>query len=346
MTTTVIDLRSDTVTKPTAAMRRAMAEAVVGDDVYGEDPTVARLERRVAELAGKEAGLFVPSGTMSNQMALATHTQRGQEVIVPADAHIYEYELGAMAVIAGVVPRIVPAPLGVPDPADVRRAVTRSKHQAPTGLVTLENTHNRAGGTIVPLEIARAVGAVAREEGLPYHLDGARAWNAAVALGVSLAEVCAPFDSVSVCLSKGLGAPVGSLLLGSRPFIDAAHRYRKLLGGGMRQVGVLAAAGLVAVDTMIERLAVDHARARAFAEAVADAPGVRVALAAVQTNMVYVQVADAAAFARALAAAGVLANALTATSVRFVTHADLREGDVEVAAAVVREMATRAALAA
>jgi threonine aldolase len=343
---TVIDLRSDTVTKPTPAMRRAMAEAVVGDDVYGEDPTVARLERLIAGRAGFEAGLFVPSGTMSNQMAVATHTQRGQEVIVPEGAHVYEYELGAMAVIAGVVPRFVPAPGGVPDPSDVRRAVTHSKHQAPTGLVVLENTHNRAGGTVVPLDVARAVGNVAREEGLPFHLDGARAWNAAVALGVPLAEVCAPYDSVSLCLSKGLGAPVGSVLVGRRAFIDAAHRYRKLLGGGMRQAGVLAAAAIVAVETMVERLAIDHARARAFAEAIADAPGIDVDLHSVQTNMVYARIAGADAFVRALATGGVLANALTATSVRFVAHADLADGEVEAAAAVVREMATRAALAA
>jgi threonine aldolase len=343
---TVIDLRSDTVTQPTPAMRRAMAEAVVGDDVYGDDPTVDRLQRLVAGLAGCEAGLFVPTGTMSNQIAIAVHTDRGQEVIVPEGAHVYEYELGAMAVVSGVVPRFVPAPGGAPDPRDVRRAVTRSKHQAPTGLVVLENTHNRAGGTVVPLDVARAVGDVARDEGLPYHLDGARAWNAAVALGVPLAEVCAPFDTISLCLSKGLGAPVGSVLVGRRATIDAAHRYRKLLGGGMRQVGVLAAAGIVAVEEMFGRLAIDHARARTLAELIHDAPGVGVDLANVQTNMVYARVDGADAFVRALAAAGVLANASTATSVRFVTHADLAEGDVEAAAEVVREMATRASLAA
>ena len=329
MPASVIDLRSDTVTRPTPAMRRAMHDAEVGDDVYGEDPSVSRLEALVAERAGHEAGLFVPTGTMGNQLALAVHVARGSEVIVPAGAHVYEYELGAMAVIAGAVPRFVPAPGGVPRPADVRAAVTDSVHVAPSGLVVLENTHNRAGGTVVPLDVAREIGAVARAAGLPYHLDGARAWNAAVALGVPLAAVCDFFDSVSLCLSKGLGAPVGSVLVGSRAFVRAAHRYRKMLGGGMRQAGVLAAAGIVAVETMSERLGVDHARARLLAEGLARLPGVSVDLGTVQTNMVYADVRDAPAFAAALAVEGVLANALGPRSVRFVTHADLRDGEVE-----------------
>ncbi len=325
----VIDLRSDTVTRPTPAMRRAMHDAEVGDDVYGEDPTVARLEGLVAERAGCEAGLFVPSGTMGNQVALAVHAQRGSEVIVPERAHVYEYELGAMAVIAGVVPRFVAAPHGVPRPEDVRAAVSDSVHVAPSALVVLENTHNRAGGTVVPLEVAHAIGAVARAAGLPFHLDGARAWNAAAALGVALDEVCAPFDSVSLCLSKGLGAPVGSVLVGSRAFRHAAHRYRKLLGGGMRQAGVLAAAAIVAVETMTERLVEDHARARRLAEGLAYLPGVSIELASVQTNMVYAGVRDGPGFAAALAEEGVLVNALGPGSVRLVTHADLRDGDVE-----------------
>lgn len=325
----VIDLRSDTVTRPTAAMRRAMADAEVGDDVYGEDPTVTRLEALVAERAGHEAALFVPSGTMGNQIALAVHAQRGSEAIVPEGAHVYEYELGAMAVIAGVVPRFVPAPGGVPAPADVRAAVTNSVHVAPSGVVVLENTHNRAGGTVVPLEVVEAVGAEARAAGLPYHLDGARAWNAAVALGVPLERVCAPFDSASLCLSKGLGAPVGSVWVGPRALRAQAHRYRKLLGGGMRQAGVLAAAALVAVETMVDRLVEDHERARVLAEGLARLPGVRVDLASVQTNMVYAGVADGPAMARALHDEGVLVNALGPRSVRLVTHADLRDGDVE-----------------
>lgn len=331
MTAHVVDLRSDTVTRPTPAMRRAMAEAEVGDDVYGEDPTVARLEAVVAERSGFEAGLFVPSGTMGNQIALAVHAQRGSEAIVPEGAHVYEYELGAMAVIAGVVPRFVPAPGGVPDPADVRAAVTNSVHVAPSGVVVLENTHNRAGGTVVPLDVAEAVGAEARRAGLPYHLDGARAWNAAVALAAPLARVCAPFDTASLCLSKGLGAPVGSVWVGPSALRPQAHRYRKLLGGGMRQAGVLAAAALVAVDTMVERLAEDHQRARALAEGLARLPRVRIDLASVQTNMVYAGVDDGPALATALQREGVLVNALGPRSVRLVTHADLRDGDVALA---------------
>lgn len=327
-----VDLRSDTVTRPNAAMRRAMAEAEVGDDVYGEDPTVLRLEAEVAELAGKEAGLFVPTGTMGNQIALAAHTTRGVEVIAPEGAHVYEYELGAMAVLSGLVPRLVAAPGGVPDPADVRAAVSPGRHRAPTGLVVLENTHNVAGGTVVPLAVADAIGDVAREAGVPYHLDGARAWNAAVALGVPLASVCAPFDSVSLCLSKGLGAPVGSVLVGSRAHVDAAHRYRKMFGGGMRQAGVLAAAGLVAVRTGVARLLEDHRRARTLAEAVDGAPGLGVDLERVQTNMVYVRVADAHALVAALGRRGVRANAMGPHAVRLVTHVDLDDADVAFAA--------------
>lgn len=323
-----VDLRSDTVTRPNAAMRRAMAEAEVGDDVYGEDPTVTRLEVTVAALTGKEAGLFVPTGTMGNQISLAAHTTRGVEVIAPAGAHVYEYELGSMAVLAGLIPRLVPAPGGVPDPADVRAAVSPGRHRAPTGLVVLENTHNVAGGTVVPLDVADAIGAVAREAGVPYHLDGARAWNAAVALGVPLSAVCAPFDSVSLCLSKGLGAPVGSVLVGSRAHVDVAHRYRKMYGGGMRQAGVLAAAGLVAVHTGVARLADDHRRARTLAEALGGAPGLTIDLGRVQTNMVYVEVADAHAFVAALAHRGVWANAMGPRAVRLVTHVDLSDADV------------------
>lgn len=328
----VVDLRSDTVTRPTAAMRRAMAEAEVGDDVYGEDPTVARLEATVAELAGKEAGLFVPSGTMGNQIALAAHTRRGVEVIAPAGAHVYEYELGSMAALAGLMPRLVAAPGGVPDPADVRAAVSPGRHQAPTGLIVLENTHNQAGGTVLPPAVARAVAEIARDAGVPLHLDGARAWNAAVALNVPLAEVCAPFDSVSLCLSKGLAAPVGSVLVGSRALIREAHRYRKMYGGGMRQAGVLAAAGLLAVTTMVARLADDHRRARALAEALGGLEGVRVDLATVQTNMVYLGTDDARALVPRLAREGVLANAMGPRAVRLVTHLDVGDDDVAYAA--------------
>ena len=336
-----IDLRSDTVTCPTLEMRRAMAEAAVGDDVYGEDPTLNRLQEILAERAGFEAGLFMPTGSMSNQVALATHTGRGDEVIAPEGAHIYEYEIGAFAVVSGLVARLVPAPGGVPEADDVRAAVHRSVHQAPTGLIVLENTHNKAGGTVVPLERCREVAQVAREEGLPLHLDGARAFNAAAALGVGMAELCAPFDSASLCLSKGLAAPVGTVLLGSTEFIGRAHRYRKMLGGGMRQAGVLAAAGIVALETMTERLTEDHARARRLAEGLARLPGVTLDLDTVQTNMVYFTVPDAPALAAALKDAGVLSNAMTPMTIRLVTHYEIGDEDVDKTLEVLAELLER-----
>ncbi|HZJ09317.1 MAG TPA: GntG family PLP-dependent aldolase [Trueperaceae bacterium] len=331
----VIDLRSDTVTRPTPAMRRAMAEAEVGDDVYGEDASVNRLQGRVAELTGFEAGLFVPSGTMSNQIALAVHMPRGHEVICPDGAHIYEYEPGSMALISSALPRLVSAPGGVPRAEDVEAAIHGRGHQAPTGLISLENTHNAAGGTVVGLQATAAIQAVARRHGLPIHLDGARAFNAAVALGVDIAAVCAGFDSVSICLSKGLGAPVGSVLLGSEAFVAEAHRYRKLLGGGMRQAGVLAAAGSVALETMPALLGDDHARARRLAEGLAGLPGVQLDLASVQTNIVSLEVADAAALAANCAAAGIAFNALGARKVRLVTHHQVDDADIDRALTVI-----------
>ncbi len=344
-----IDLRSDTVTLPTDAMRRAMATAEVGDDVYAEDPTVNRLQARLAEMTGMEAGLFVPSGSMSNQIALAVHCSRGSEVILPEGAHIYEFEPGAMAQISGLLPRLVPAPGGVPTADDVRAAIRRSVHQAPTGLIALENTHNLAGGTVVPLERQRQIQAVARDEGLPSHLDGARAFNAAAALGVEISAVCQGFDSVSICLSKGLGAPVGSVLLGSAEFIRRAHRYRKMLGGGMRQAGVLAAAALVALESMPQELANDHAKARRLAEGLLGVPGLGLDLAAVQTNMIYLQVltADGAPAAEALATAcsarGVRFNAMDPRRARLVTHHQIDDEQVDTALMVIREEAARLA---
>ena len=338
----MIDLRSDTVTRPTPAMRQAMAAAEVGDDVYGEDPTVNRLQETLAERAGFEAGLLMPTGTMSNSAALAAHTERGQEVLLPEGAHIYEYELGGLAVVSGLVPRPVAAPLGVPTPESIRAAIRRSVHAAPPGLIVLENTHNHAGGTVVPLETCRAVGELAREEGLPLHLDGARAFNAAAALDVPIAELCEPFDSASLCLSKGLAAPVGTVLLGSKDFIGRAHRYRKILGGGMRQAGVLAAAGLVALETMADRLKEDHIRARRLAEGLTKLPGVTLDLSTVQTNMVYFGAADAPALAAAMKEAGVLCNALGPRTIRLVTHYEVSDEDIEEALRVVgRALETR-----
>ncbi len=333
MSQTTIDLRSDTVTKPTPAMLTAMASAPLGDDVYGEDPTVNELQTVVAELTGFEGGLFLPSGTMSNQAAIAAHTERGQEVIAPYGAHIYEYEPGAMAVISSALPRLVPAPLGVPAVEDVQAAIHTSIHQTPTGLVVLENTHNKAGGTVVPLDRCHAIAEVAKDAGLPIHLDGARVWNAAAALNVPLKDVCAPFDSVSLCLSKGLAAPIGTVLIGSKAFIAKAHRYRKTLGGGMRQAGVIAAAGLVAVQTMTSRLTEDHARARRLAEGLASIDGLSVDLQTVQTNMIYVGVdatiMPAQQLEQAMASQGVLCNALGPNSIRLVTHYQIEDADID-----------------
>ena len=341
----VIDLRSDTVTVPDAAMRRAMAEADVGDDVYGEDPTVIRLQEELAERTGFEAGLFFPTGTMANQAALAAHTGRGEEVIHPEGAHVYEYEIGAMSMLSGLTPRPIPAPGGVPSVADLRAAVHRSVHQAPTGLVVLENTHNKAGGTVLPQDRKDALLAAARDEGLPTHLDGARAFNAAVALGVEIADVTAGFDSASICLSKGLGAPVGTVLLGSRSLLQVAHRYRKAFGGGMRQVGVLAAAGLEAIRHGPARLADDHRRARRLAEGLAELPGVDVDLERVQTNMVYVGIDDAAEVAADWARHGLLANALGARSIRLVTHRHVDNAAIERALSIIAERLERRTVA-
>jgi len=320
----MIDLRSDTVTQPTPAMRRAMAEAEVGDDVYGEDPTVNRLQDLAAELLGFEAALFFPSGTMANQVALLLHLPRGSEVLAPEGAHLYEYELGAPALLAGALVRAVPAPGGVPDLEALRKALRRGPFQAPTGLIALENTHNLAGGRVVPLEAQRAVQALAQAHGLPTHLDGARLFNAAVFLGVEAKEVARGFTTLMVSLSKGLGAPAGSLLLLPKALEAEARRYRKLLGGGLRQAGILAAAGILALTEGPQHLRRDHALARALAEGLARL-GLKVE--PVETNMVYVEVENPQGFLERLKAQGVLAGAVGGR-VRFVTHRDLKDEDI------------------
>ncbi|AIZ44338.1 threonine aldolase [Deinococcus radiopugnans] len=331
--TVIADLRSDTVTTPTPEMRAAMASAAVGDDVYGEDPTVNELQAEVARLTGHEAGLFMPSGSMTNQVAIAVHTRRGEEVVCAEGSHIYEWELGMMAAFSGVVPRFVPAPLGVPAPEDVRLAVRHSIHQSPTGLISLENTHNKAGGTVIPTEVIKEIRAVADAEGLPLHLDGARVFNAAAALDVPLSEITRHFHTVSVCLSKGLGAPVGSVLVGSAEAMKQAHRYRKMLGGGMRQAGILAAAALVALRGGPALLKEDHRRTRELAEALVGA-GFDVNLAAVQTNIIYATLPGAAAQVARWAERGVLASALGPDSVRFVLHHQTGDEALERAIAV------------
>jgi threonine aldolase len=329
-----IDLRSDTVTVPTPEMKAAMLEAPVGDDVYAEDPTVNALQDHVAQMLGFEAALFTPSGVMANQAAIAAHVKRGQEVILTEGAHVYEYELGMMAAFAGVVPRFVPAPLGTPEPGAVRRAIRRSVHQSPTGLIALENTHNRAGGTVVPLEVIREIRAISLEEGLPMHLDGARLWNACAATHLEPRAIAEHFDSAAVCLSKGLGAPVGSVIAGSSAFIKECHRYRKMMGGGMRQAGILAAAGLHALEHHRQLLPHTHVQAKRLATALIKA-GFEVDFDRVQTNMVYVRLADAPQKLEAWAAKGVIAGQMDADVVRFVTHFQITDAMITEAIAVV-----------
>lgn len=283
----MIDLRSDTVTKPTKGMRRAMAEASVGDDVFGEDPTVVALQERIAHMLGHEAGLFVPSGTMCNQIALKVHTEPGDEIICEQDCHIVNYETGAIGALSGANVRTLPGERGVLTAEQIELAVRKGYYWEPrTRVLSLENTHNKAGGTIWPLETMKGAVQAARQHGLTCHLDGARLWNASVASGVALQEWASLFDTVSVCLSKGLGTPVGSVLVGSEAVIGKAHRFRKMFGGGMRQVGILAAAGLYALDNNVERLADDHANAQRLASALSGMSRVTIDPDTVQTNIV------------------------------------------------------------
>ncbi len=336
-----VDLRSDTVTQPTPAMRRAMAAAEVGDDVYGEDPTVARLEARGAELLEREAAVFVPSGTMGNQVAIHLHCRPGSEVVGEAGSHCFHFEMGAMAALSGALPRPVRGDGGVLEPTRVESAIQpRAGYRTPTALLLLENSHNLAGGRVTRPERMRELVAVARAHGLPVHLDGARIHNAAAALRVTAAALARGCDTVMFCLSKGLAAPVGSLLVGDRDAMVEARRVRKMLGGGMRQVGVLAAAGLVALDEMLPRLAEDNRRARRLAELLAAVPGVLLDPATVETNIVFFGLAPTAPLtapelARRLGEGGVLVHALDASSVRMVTHYQIGDRDVEAAAAAV-----------
>src|SRR5712692_7241148 len=287
----IVDLRSDTLTLPTPEMREAMARAEVGDDVWEEDPTVCRLEALAAERLGQAAGLFVTSGTQGNLVSVLAQTRPGQEVVLDVDAHIFNYEVAGTSVIGGVQMRPLQTERGFPSPAQVREALRPSNiHIPPTGLVCLENTHNRHGGTCCTPEEIEAVAAVAHGAGVPVHLDGARLFNAAVALRRAASDFARHVDSVTFCVSKGLGAPVGSVVCGPAEFIARARRIRKMLGGGMRQAGVIAAAGIVALERMVNRLAEDHANARTLAEGVARLPGMRIDLASVQTNIVIFRV--------------------------------------------------------
>jgi threonine aldolase len=332
-------------------MREAMARAEVGDDVWGEDPTVQRLEATAAARLGKEAGLLVASGTMGNLVSVVAHTQAGQEVVLDLDSHIYNYEVAGGTIVGSVQMRPVKTERGFLTPEQVQESLRPANiHVPPTGLVCLENTHNRHGGTCCAPEEIAAVAAVARAAGIPVHVDGARLFNAAVALKRDPREFAAPVDSVTFCLSKGLGAPVGSVVCGSAAFVERARRVRKMIGGGMRQAGVLAAAGLVALERMVDRLAEDHANARALAEALAAMPGLAVDLASVQTNIVIVRIdrgdrtvsAGAAAdLVKGCAARKVKVHAMGPAAIRCVTHKDVDAEDIRRAVDAFRELTAR-----
>jgi threonine aldolase len=332
-----IDLRSDTVTKPTLAMRQAMATADVGDDVFGEDPTVRALEEKIAALLGHEAALFCPTGTMGNQIAVFLHTRKGDEVLLEAKAHIVHYELGAMAAFSGAMPRLLESARGFLSPAQILTAIRPGSDLFPrTALLCLENTHNMQGGTVWPLAQLHEARKAAQTAGVKAHLDGARLWNAAAASGRPPGEMAAGFDSVMVSLSKGLGCPVGSMLAGPREFITAARQARKRFGGGMRQAGILAAAGLHALEHNRARLTEDHTRAKDLARRLAELPGLKLDPAAVETNIVIAELTghapDAPEFLAALKQRGVLAVPVAPRAVRFVTHLDVNAGDISAAA--------------
>jgi len=339
-----IDLRSDTVTRPTPAMRQAMATAEVGDDVYGEDPTVRKLEWRAAEILGKQAALFVPSGVMGNTIGIKLHTHHGEEFVCEAHAHVLDWELSMSAWFSGVFARSVAAPDGILRWEQIRSVIREgSPHNARTALICVENTHNMAGGVVTPLPVAEEIYAEARARGLKVHLDGARIFNAAAVLGQPVGAIARYADTIMFCLSKGLGAPVGSLLVGSAEEITRAHAYRKRLGGGMRQAGVLAAAGLIALEEMPLRLALDHSNAQAFADAIGQIPGIRLTHP-VETNIVIFDVTGTAlspsAISVRLRAQGVLLNGIDHQRMRAVTHFDVSREDCLQAANALRQAAS------
>jgi len=338
-----IDLRSDTVTLPTDEMREAMNNAEVGDDVYQEDPTINQLEELAAKKLGKEAALFVPSGTMGNLIAVLTHCQRGDEVILEMDSHIYYYEVGGMSAVAGVIPRLITGDKGILNPQDIKRALREENlHYPKTTLICVENTHNRAGGTIIPPEIIEAICQLAHQRNIQVHLDGARIFNAAIALNIKPALLAKDVDSVMFCLSKGLSAPVGSILAGSKEFIQRARKNRKMLGGGMRQAGILAAAGIIALENMVERLEEDHKNARILGEGLANISGIKVDLETVQTNMVCFDLnksgIDTHQFLPKLAEYNILGSPRPPTKVRLVTHYGISEEDIHTTIKTIKEI--------
>ena len=335
----IVDLRSDTVTHPTPQMRKAMYEAEVGDDVYREDPTIIKLEELGAQMTGKEAGLFVASGTMGNQIAVMAHTKKSDEVICETESHIFYYEVGGIACLSGAQPRPITGANGILTADQIKSVIRGNDVHAPdTGLICLENTHNRAGGTCYTLENLEAIAQLATAHALPVHMDGARIFNAAVALGVSAAEIAYHTQTVQFCMSKGLGAPVGSLLTGSKDFINKSRRFRKMVGGGMRQAGILAAAGLVALTHMVDRLAEDHRHARILGEELANM-GLKVDLSTVQTNIVIFDVSPtgktAKVFADQLRSGGIKVNEFGEYKIRMVTHYGISRKDIDYTLAVV-----------
>src|SRR2546426_1335787 len=346
MANTTIDLRSDTVTKPSAEMRRAMAEAEVGDDVFIEDPTINKLQERAAEIFGREAGLFVPSGSMGNLTCILAQARQGQEVICEESGHIYNYEMASMAAIAGVLPRLVAGEDGILSWQGISKAIRPKIYYRPqTALIALENTHNMAGGTVYPTNVAEEICARAHEAGIRVHLDGARIFNAATYLGEKVADMTRKFDSVQFCLSKGLGAPVGSMIVGTREFIERCRSIRKMLGGGMRQAGVLAAAGMIALEKGPMRLQIDHDNAKLLATRLAAIRGITLNPAKVQTNIVIFNLKpsewSSSNFLQTLAKRNVLAVPVDNERVRMVTHLDVDRNDMEKAAAVVQEVLHR-----
>ena len=338
----VIDLRSDTVTQPSAEMRQAMTTAPLGDDVFGDDPTVNRLEEVAAARLGKEAAVFLPSGTMGNVLGIVVNARAGEELIADADAHIFKFEGAGAATLAGVQIMPIETAAGIMSPAQIVAALRPRDdfHQPLSAAVSLENTHNRHGGVVWPLDALRAASAAAWAHGLRVHLDGARIFNAAVALGIDVADIAACADTVTFCLSKGLACPAGSLFCGSADAIEQGRRWRKRLGGGMRQTGVLAAAGLVALDTMVDRLAEDHSNARTLAEGLAEMPGVKCDLSRVQTNLVYFEVGKLSGpeFVDKCGRRGVLGEAAGDHRVRMVTHYGISASDIQAALHVCEEV--------
>jgi len=349
MPTSTVDLRSDTVTKPSPDMRRAMAEAVVGDDVFMEDPTLNKLQARAAEIFGREAGLFVPSGSMGNLTCVLAHTRPGQEVICETNGHVYNYEMGAMSAVAGVLPRVVQGEDGLLSWDMISKVIRPKVYYRPqTALICLENTVNMAGGTVLPTAVAADICDRAHASDIHVHLDGARVFNAATYLREPVAVMTKKFDSVQFCFSKGLGAPVGSMIVGTRDFIERCRSIRKMLGGGMRQAGVLAAAALLALENGPKRLQDDHDNARVLAERLAQLPGITLNPSKVQTNIVIFSVKasgmSSAEFLQRLSGQQVLAVPVDAERIRMVTHLDVTRSDIEAAAGAVRSVMASAAM--